>query len=437
MARSLIVTRVALTLLLLVGALSCVAAAPAAASTFQPDRSFGSRGIVTTKLKGVSLQAFDAIAVGGGKLVVVGRSYTAKGIAQVVVARYLKNGKLDRSFASKGIYKSAFPSSKGPFMAKAVGLQPRTGKIVVAGGYGQGSVLLMRLTSSGKLDKTFGPSHSGTVTRAVGDMAGSMAFGAGGRIIVGSSNQNVNGRPFILAGFTASGNRDSSFGSGGLVQLIFWDPDSASPSGLNDLAVTRGGQIIGSGHLDYIGGDGHGSAGVFRLDSSGRLVESFGTNGHVELARAYADGKLPSWFPEGMTIDSAERITITGSASGVSSSSKGAMLTVRITGSGQPDTSFGPSGDGWATSDSVSDGNQTLSGATPIAGGGLAVGSGNWIAGLTAAGLKNPQFGSAGAFKITRPAGVTISALVSGSSGSTITAAGAAGNALYLARYKR
>ena len=425
-------------LILAVIATTAVAAAPAAASTFQPDRSFGSRGIVTTKLKGVSLHAFDAIAVGGGKLVVVGRSYTAKGVTQVVVARYLKNGKLDCSFASKGIYKSAFPSSKGPFMANAVGLQPRTGKIVVAGGYGQGSVLLMRLTSSGKLDKTFGPSHSGTVTRAVGDMAGSMAFGAGGRIIVGSSNQNVNGRPFILAGFTASGNRDSSFGSGGLVQLIFWDPDSASPSGLNDLAVSRGGQIIGSGHLDYIGGDGHGSAGVFRLDSSGRLVESFGTGGHVELTGAkLPNGKLPQWFPAGMTIDSAERITITGSASGVASSSKGAMLTVRITGSGQPDTSFGPSGDGWAISDGVSDGNQTLSGAAPIAGGGLAVGSGNWIAGLTAAGLKNPQFGSAGAFKITRPAGVTISALVSGSSGSTITAAGTAGNALYLARYKR
>ena len=416
--------------------MTAVAAAPAVASTFQPDRSFGSRGIVTTKLKGVSLQAFDVIAIGGGKLVVVGRSFTAKGVTQVVVAKYLKNGKLDRSFASKGIYKSAFPSSKGPFIATAVGLQPRTGKIVVAGGYGQGSVLLMRLTSSGKLDKTFGPSRSGTVTRAVGDIAGSMAFGAGGRIIVGSSNANVNGRPIVLAGFTASGNRDSSFGRGGLVQLIFWDPDSASAAGLSNLEVTRGGQIIGSSHLDYIGGGGHGSAGVFRLDSSGRLVESFGTGGHVELARADADGKLPSWFPAGMTIDSAGRITITGGGSGVASGSKGAMRTVRITGSGQPDTSFGPSGDGWAISDGVSDGN-TLSGAAPTAGGGLAVGNGNGLLGLTAAGLKDPQFGSAGAFKITRPAEVAISALVSGSSGSTITAAGIAGNALYLARYKR
>ena len=221
------------------------------------------------------------------------------------------------------------------------------------------------------------------------------------------------------------------------MQLIFWDPDSASAAGLSNLEVTRGGQIIGSSHLDYIGGDGHGSAGVFRLDSSGRLVESFGTNGHVELARAYADGKLPSWFPEGMTIDSAERITITGSASGVASSSKGAMLTVRITGSGQPDTSFGPSGDGWAISDGVSDGSQPLSGVAPTAGGGLTVGVGNWLLGLTAVGLKSPQFGSSGAFKITRPPGVVINALVSGSSGNTITAVGSAGNALYLGRYTR
>jgi len=81
-------------LILAVIAMTAVAAAPAAASTFQPDRSFGSRGIVTTKLKGVSLQAFDAVAAGGGKLVVVGRSFTSKGVTQVVVARYLKNGTL-------------------------------------------------------------------------------------------------------------------------------------------------------------------------------------------------------------------------------------------------------------------------------------------------------------------------------------------------------
>ena len=424
-------------LIVAVIATTAVAAAPAAASTFQPDRSFGSRGTVATKLKGVSLGAYDAVAVSGGKIVVAGQSYSAKGVTQVVVARYLKNGKLDCSFASTGIYKSAFPSSKGPFVARAVGVQPRTGKIVVAGGYGQGSVLLMRLTSSGKLDKTFGPSRSGTVTRAVGDIAGAMAFGAGGRIIVGSSNQNLNGRPFVLAGFTASGNRDSSFGSGGLVQLIFWDPDSASSAGLSNLEVTQSGQIIGSSHLDYIGGDGHGSAGVFRLDSRGRPVESFGTNGHVELARADANGTLPFWWPAGMTIDSAGRITITGDGTGVASTSKGAVRTVRITGSGQPDTSFGPSGDGWTISDGVSDGEQPLSGAAPIAGGGLAVGVGNWMLGLTAAGLKDPQFGSAGAFKITRPAGVGINALFSGSSGNTITAAGSAGSALYLARYKR
>ena len=424
---------------LLVAAIAtgAVAAAPAAASTFRPDRSFGSRGIVTTTVKGVSLNAYDAVAVRGGKTVVAGQSSTSKGVTQVVVARYLKSGKLDRSFAGKGIYKSAFPSSKGPFVARAVGVQPRTGKIVVAGGYGEGSVLLMRLTSSGKLDKTFGPSRSGTVTRAVGDVAGAVAFGADGRIIVGSSNQNVNGRPFVLVGFTASGNRDSSFGSGGLVQLIFWDPAQASSAGLNNLAVTRGGQIIGSSHLDYIGGDGHGSAGVFRLDSSGRPVESFGSGGHVELARADANGTFPFWWPAGMTIDSAGRITITGDGTGVAASSKGAVRAVRITGSGQIDTSFGPSGDGWAISDGVSDGAQPLSGAAPTAGGGLAIGVGNWILGLTPSGLKNKQFGSSGAFKITRPAAVSINALLSGSSGRTITAAGSAGNALYLARYKR
>ena len=51
----------------------------------------------------------------------------------------------------------------------------------------------------------------------------------------------------------------------------------ASSAGVTGLAVTPTGEIVGSGHIDYIGGDGHGSAGVFRLTSSGHLDPSYGT----------------------------------------------------------------------------------------------------------------------------------------------------------------
>jgi len=413
-----------------------VGATPAVGATFKPDSSFGSHGVVTTTMKGVSLNAYGVVAVSGGKVVVAGQSYTSKGVTQVIVARYLKNGKLDRTFATKGIYKSALPSKSGPYVARAVGVQPGTGKLVVAGGYGEGSILVMRLTSSGKVDKSFGPKGNGMVTSPVGDIGGALAFGSDGSIFVGSSNQNLNGRPYVVAGFTASGEPNTSFGNGGLVQLIFWDPASASSAGLSNLAVTGDGKITGSGHLDYIGGGGHGSAGVFRLTSSGQLDPSFGTSGHVELAHPDASGVLPFWWPAGMVIDSVGRITITGDGTGVASKSKGAVRTVRITAGGQPDTSFGPSGDGWVVTDGVSDGSQPLAGATSTAGGGLAVGIGNWMLGLTSSGSADKQFGSSGYFKISRPKGVDIEALLTGSSGKTLLGAGSAGKALYLVRYK-
>lgn len=406
-------------------------AAPAGAA-YKPDSSFGKRGVVTTTAKGVSLNAYDAVSVRGGKIVVAGQSNTSKGVTQVVVARYLKNGKLDQGFASKGIYKSSFPSKSGPFVARAVGVQPGTGKIVVAGGYGEGSVLVMRLTSSGRLDKSFGPKKNGIATRAVEDVAGALAFGAGGSIRVGSSNQNVNGRPYVIAGFTASGAVDSTFGTGGLVQLIFWDPTQASSAGLSNLEATANGTLTGSSHLDYIGAGGHGSAGVFRLTADGQLDPTFGTGGHVELARPDAGGVLPFWWPAGMVVDSAGRITITGDGTGVSSKSKGAVRTVRITSSGQLDTTFGS--DGWVVTDGVSDGSQPLAGAALTAGGGLAVGVGNWMVGLTSTGQPDTSFGAGGFFSIARPKNVTVEALLAGRG--TLTGAGSAGNALYLARYK-
>lgn len=408
------------------------AAGSATAATLKPDSSFGKRGVVTTTAKGVSLNAYDAVSVSGGKIVVAGQSSTSKGVTQVVVARYLKNGKLDKSFASKGIYRSSFPSKSGPFVARAVRVQPGTGKLVVAGGYGEGSVLVMRLTSSGRLDKSFGPKKNGIATRAVEDVAGAMAFGPGGSIRVGSSNQNANGRPYVIAGFTASGAVDSSFGTGGLVQLIFWDPTQASSAGLSNLEATANGTFTGSGHLDYIGGDGHGSAGVFRLTADGQLDPTFGTAGHVELALPDAGGVLPFWWPAAMVVDGAGRITISGDGTGVASKSKGAVRTVRITSAGELDSTFGTGG--WVVTDGVSDGTQPLAGGALTAGGGVAVGVGNGMLGLNSTGGPDTSFGAGGFFSISRPKNVTIEALLAGRS--TLTGAGSAGNALYLVRYK-
>ncbi len=90
----------------------------------------------------------------GGAIVVVGGTITPSGNGQLIVVRYRSNGQLDRSFANGGIFKSALPVAKGPFLATSVVQDRSTGKLLIAGGHGLDSMLVVRLTRRGRLDRT-------------------------------------------------------------------------------------------------------------------------------------------------------------------------------------------------------------------------------------------------------------------------------------------
>src|SRR6185312_924537 len=101
--------------------------------------------------------------------------------------------------------------------------------------------------------------------------------------------------------------------------------------------------IVGFSHLDYIGGDGHGSAAIFKLTSGGSAARSFGTAGHLEVAfpGGSAQQRFAQWFPCAMTIDGRGRATITGDGS----NAKGdALLSIRVTAAGKLDAGFGSGG---------------------------------------------------------------------------------------------
>jgi uncharacterized delta-60 repeat protein len=174
---------------------------------------------------------YGAITVAGGRIVAAGQASPPSGNGQVVVARYLSSGRLDKSFGAGGIFESAFPVKDAPFLANAVAQDPRTGKLIVAGGYGQGSLLLMRLTAAGRLDRTFGTGGRGYTTVPVNGTATTLAIQRDGRILVGAFNGNPQGKPFVVARFTAGGVIDRSFGRGGIVQVVFWNQAIAAGAG--------------------------------------------------------------------------------------------------------------------------------------------------------------------------------------------------------------
>jgi uncharacterized delta-60 repeat protein len=420
-----------------VGLVALPALGVAEARRLHPDPGFGSgRGWVTLRVPGKNLFANAVTLLPGGKLVIAGQVTpnhpTPTGDVQVFVAEYRADGRLDREFGRGGVLITHLPTRRGPFDATAVA-SDRSGRVLVAGGYGQGAMLLMRLTAAGRLDRGFGAKRAGYVTLQVGSIASSMVLAPDGTIVLGGSNANVMGRPMVVARFTGRGFRDRRFGRAGVVQLLFWNATLASSSNVSSLAATADGGIIGSGHVDYIGGQpgqgGFGKVGIFRLSASGKLVRSFGGHGHALVGFKNAQNRFKSWFPCAMTVGPRGAITVTGDGSTLP---KGQILTVRLTSVGRLDQSFGHGGR--AVLPGPGTGDLTNCGAVADASARFTLGVGATLVQLRANGRPNPGFSRRGRFKIASPHGVVVQALAADGRG-RLAVAGFAGQAAYIARY--
>ena len=198
---------------------------------------------------------------------------------------------------------------------------------------------------------------------------------------------------------------------------------------MTGLAVTRDGGVIGAGHLDYIGSDGHGSAGIIRLSPRGRQVTSFGTRGHVEVAFTKRGGGFAQWFPCALTVDGRGRITTTGDGS----TSRGAgLLSARLTTHGRLDRTFGTGGR--ASTPGLSGFSTTTCGATATPAGALTAGVADTLVRLRVGGAPDPRFARGGVLRIRRPRAVAVQAVIPSGSRAVVVA-GSAGNSMYLARY--
>jgi uncharacterized delta-60 repeat protein len=398
----------------------------------RPDPTFGSgRGWVTTRIPGASSIAYSAAVIQGGKIVIAGQASTPAGDGQILVVRYRRDGRLDRSFGSGGIFKTALPAADGPFVGLSVVQERSTGRLLIAGGYGQGSMLVLRLTPDGRLDRTFGRNRTGLATTPAGGIAQSIAVQRNGGILLGGSNANQNGRPMVVVRFTRGGVLDRRFGRGGLAQALFWNPDLAASAGVSGLASAPDGGVVASGHLDYIGSDGHGSAGVFRLSPNGQPVPGFGSGGHVEVPFMKRGGGFAQWFPCAMTVDSRGRTIVTGDGS---TGAGAALLSARLTRRGVLDRSYGKSLNGRVVTPGLRSDSDTTCGATSSAAEGLTVGVGSTLAQLGPDGTPNGRFARGGLIRIAKPPHVNINA-VARSGSDRVVLAGFAGDAVYVARY--
>src|SRR5438105_310716 len=119
------------------------------------DSSFGTGGRVTHRINDHDSDSHGAALQPDGKIVVIGRTYSNSEIRSFF-ARYNANGSLDTGFGANGIF-----SMESGFFEANTALVQSDGKIIATGNAydgasGHNAFAIVRLTSNGSLDSSFG-----------------------------------------------------------------------------------------------------------------------------------------------------------------------------------------------------------------------------------------------------------------------------------------
>jgi len=285
------------------------------------DTTFGSNynGTVTTAIGSMS-GAYCVAVQSNGYIVAGGNSNNS-----FALARYTGSGILDTAFGSSGLVTTTINGSE---QINSIAIQSADQKIV-AGGYSfdgsSNKFCLARYNTNGTLDTgNFGGSN-GYVQTLIGSGAsiGAIAIQSADGKIVAVGNASISGVPtIVVARYNTDGTLDTTnFGSpNGYITITIGNVCSVS-----SVAIDSSGNIIIAGTSDN-------QFMMAKLNSSGTLVSSFGTNGTVTTAIG------SSAQANGVAIDNSGNIVVVGS------SNNKFTIAQYNSGTGALITSFGSSG---------------------------------------------------------------------------------------------
>jgi len=309
------------------------------------------------------------------------------------LARYNSDGTLDPSFGSGGKVSMLLGNKRNTsngFIKQILLTQDHK---ILAVGYSNNAIALVRLNANGALDTTFG-SGGEVLTAMAGKNSSAAALTAAldpsGKIVVGGKG---NGAP-LLARYTASGALDTTFGSKGMVL-------GTSGSNVSDVWQTLQIQPVGTSYqivaAGFDGSNGHGA--IARFNANGTADSAFGTKGEVAVNLPGGGTTVPMVFqPDGKLVAVYE--------TGLSDDS---IVLSRFNADGTPDGGFGAGGQVVTYVSSLFGGSPSY--ATPFAVGidpsgrivlpGKATGGGAWVNSLllryTSTGTLDSTFGINGA----------------------------------------
>src|SRR5579884_2229300 len=261
------------------------------------DKTFNGTGQVTLSVGNLNnVNGCDLALAPGGKLVLVTNTGTAlTGPDRILVARFNANGTPDTSF---GVGGRTVISNGDTLLATGVAVQP-DGKVVIVGDVTgrtfEVGLLVLRLTSGGQMDGTFGGAktftdgHGNSDHFVAGEVvtpsgyeneADAVALQGDGKIVVTGWRATAVGGAMQLTvtRFNANGGLDAAFGGGGSVLTSFGNLASEGAS----VAVQADGKIVVAGGAGVPNAPSSAAAFVLaRYTANGSLDAAFGTGGKV------------------------------------------------------------------------------------------------------------------------------------------------------------
>lgn len=172
---------------------------------------------------------------------------------------------LDTTFGSNGISNYNISNSDDEILAIAV----QSDNKIIAVGYSDKprQFAIVRYNPNGTLDSSFGTNGLVKIVFNGDDIARAVALQSDGKIVVAGQS----GQQFALARLSATGQLDLSFGNNGKVVTTI-----GNSSNINSIAIQSDGKIVAAGYTEKIS-----DFAVARYNTNGSLDSTFGTSGIV------------------------------------------------------------------------------------------------------------------------------------------------------------
>ncbi len=273
-----------------------------------PDTTFDDDGIRTVSMGAGFDVPCAVLAQPDGKVLLAGEVDNGTS-TNFGIARLLEGGDTDTGFGLNGKRITSFTADHD--IPRSAALQP-DGNVVVVGvaGGADPAFALVRYTSAGAPDPTFGP--GGKITTNVGpgfDQAVDVRVGADGRIVVVGTAGTPETFRLAVARYEPNGHLDRSFAGDGTTTIKFRPPDASGQA----VALLPGDRIVVAGFAGA--GEGSGRFAIARFLGSYPAI-SVGNARRVEGDGGTATLRVPVRLsvPPGTSDVSVRYATFDGSA---------------------------------------------------------------------------------------------------------------------------